>query len=95
MNARSRKKKFYRRSFYTIDRTIIKAYAKAAKDIRAWHLIKRHALRAFGNEYSVAWDWFITPNPNLDGMRPVDLVRIGNVRSVREYLIRLEYCVYI
>jgi uncharacterized protein (DUF2384 family) len=94
MNAKFRKKQLYRQIFHTIAQDVLKADATVARDMRAWRSIERNLLRVFGNEYSAAWNWFISPAPALNGMRPANLVQNGNVRSVLEHLVRLEYCVY-
>ena len=51
-------------------------------------------MRVFGNDRAAAWEWFISSAMALDNKSPIDLVVSGNLRLVREYLIRLEYGVY-
>jgi uncharacterized protein (DUF2384 family) len=61
---------------------------------RAWWLVEAEALRLFGNNYILAWDWFIAPAVAFDGARPADLVRAGDRQAVINHLIRMKYCVY-
>jgi len=94
VSARSRKKEHYCR---ILGRSkLVQSHGRSAKKcyIRAWRVIKRDVMRLFGNNRAMAWEWFISPAMALDNKSPMDLVVEGNLNLVREYLIRLEYGVY-
>lgn len=59
-----------------------------------WNAIGLNVTRVFGNDLSIAGNWFNTPATALNGARPLDLVATGNIAALRDYLIRLEHCVY-
>ncbi|WP_368854520.1 antitoxin Xre/MbcA/ParS toxin-binding domain-containing protein [Massilia sp. Root335] len=52
-------------------------------------------MQVFGGDIATSLNWFKTPAIALNGMRPLDLVAEGNIESLRDYLIRLEFGVYI
>jgi hypothetical protein len=59
-----------------------------------WFATNPELVRAFGHNYTLAWEWFTTPAPALDNRRPIDLVASGRFEIVQDLLIRLDYCVY-
>jgi putative toxin-antitoxin system antitoxin component (TIGR02293 family) len=62
--------------------------------MQGWRAIKRDAARVFGNNSAMAWEWFVSPAITLDNKSPMDLASAGNLQLVRDYLVRLEYGVY-
>lgn len=59
-----------------------------------WHAIGANIMRVFGGDVSTALDWFDAPAIAFNGVRPLDLVMQGNMKSLRDHLIRLEYGIY-
>lgn len=94
MKARNRKRRRYCQLSRAIGYDVPKIYGIFGVNLEVWNAIAPYALRVFGNDFSAAWDWFTTPALAFSGMRPSDLVRAGEVHSVREHLLKLEYCVY-
>jgi putative toxin-antitoxin system antitoxin component (TIGR02293 family) len=94
MSARSRKKGLYRRLFGRSDSDQLHTGSTKTYRIESWLAIKPDAMRVFGKNSAMAWEWFITPAIALDNKRPIDLVVAGNLQIVRDHLIRLEHGVY-
>lgn len=95
MSMRSRKKEIY---WGVARRRIPSQLLKRLKVFNAtkfWNAIGFNVTSVFGGDLSIAWDWLNTPATALDGVRPLDLLTNGNVAALRDYLIRLEHCVYI
>jgi uncharacterized protein (DUF2384 family) len=61
---------------------------------KVWNAIGVSVMQVFGGDLSTAWNWLNSPAIALNGMRPLDLVATGNIKSLREYLVRLKYGVY-
>lgn len=94
MNARSRQKRLYWPDSHTVKYDSRSASRSVRAKSRAWRLVEAEALRLFGDNYILAWDWFTAPAVALGGARPVDLVRAGDRKAVINLLIRMKYCVY-
>jgi uncharacterized protein (DUF2384 family) len=95
MSMRSRKKEISwgvtrRRFSHQLKRT-----CGVGNATRVWNAIGVSVMRVFGGDLSIAWNWLNSPAIALNGMRPLDLVATGDIKSLREYLVRLEYGVYI
>ena len=94
MSIRSLKKEVY---WGTPRRRISCQLFKRLKLVNAtkfWDAIGLHVTRVFGYDLSIARDWLNTPATALNGARPLDLLTAGKIAALRDYLIRLEHCVY-
>lgn len=94
MSARLRKREHDRRVLRQSN--LIQLRRNPAKQSRVyfWRAIQRDMMRVFGNNREMAWEWFINPAMALDNKSPMHLLVEGNLQQIRDYLIRLEYGVY-
>lgn len=67
---------------------------KVFNETKLRNAIGLNVTRVFGEDLSVALDWFTAPATAFDGARPLDLLTNENISVLRDHLIRLEYCVY-
>ena len=94
MSMRSRKKEIYWGAAHGRIPSQLLKRLKAFNTPKFWKAIGLNVMRVFGSDPSVAGDWFNTPAIALNGLRPLDLLANGNIAALRDYLIRLEHCVY-
>lgn len=92
MSMRSRKKKICRG---VTRRNKVRGKCRVGDADKVWNAIGVSVMELFGGDLSTAWSWLNSPAIALNGMRPLDLVVTGNIKSFREFLIQLEYSVYI
>ena len=94
MSMRSRKKKIcWGVTSRAIPKKILRKLGIGNATI-IWKAIGANIMRVFGGDVSAALDWFNAPAIALGGVRPLDLVMQGHIKSLRDHLIRLEYCIY-
>lgn len=95
MSVRSRKKEIYWGATRRRIPNRILRKLRVGNVTEVWNAIEASVMRMFGGDIAIAWDWFNAPAIALNGLRPLDLVAEGNAELLRDYLIRLEYGVYI
>jgi uncharacterized protein (DUF2384 family) len=57
-------------------------------------LFESEVMCIFANDFSMVWEWLNAPAIAFNGLRPIDISAKGNVKILREHLVRLEYGVY-
>ena len=94
MSMRSRKKEIYWSAPHQRVPSQLLKELKVLNSTKFRKTIGLNIRRVFGSDPSTACDWLNTKATALNGMRPLDLLKNGNIAIVQDYLTRLEHCVY-
>lgn len=95
MSMRSRKKEIYWSPTHRGIPNQFSRKLRVGNVTKVWNTIGASVMQVFGGDIATSLNWFKKPAIALNGMRPLDLVAEGNIESLRDYLIRLEFGVYI